>query len=144
MEKSTGILLLSEVSQLPSTTVMTNHIGCAGHPQLVHHDQLESASGSGFCRVPQCPWSGLVHAVGRRRTCASRYCTSMMAYSCIDLRRIDGAVIPLGALKRQNMDGNRAAHVHLGTGLDYNEYVIFNPAQTRMRFLVAINFCFDV
>ncbi|RQM24985.1 hypothetical protein B5M09_001802 [Aphanomyces astaci] len=56
----------------------------------------------------------------------------------------DGAVIPLGALKRQNMDGNRAAHVHLGTGLDYNEYVIFNPAQTRMRFLVAINFCFDV
>ncbi|CAK4076621.1 unnamed protein product [Aphanomyces euteiches] len=55
----------------------------------------------------------------------------------------DGATIPLGALKRQSLENKRTHHLHLGSGLEYNEYVIYNPAQTRMRYLVVAEFCFD-
>ncbi|ETV91002.1 hypothetical protein H310_14335 [Aphanomyces invadans] len=54
----------------------------------------------------------------------------------------DGAVIPIGPLKHHPIGGKRAAHIHVG--LDYNEYVIYNPAQTRMRYLVVTDFGFDM
>ncbi|KAF0700715.1 Aste57867_8769 [Aphanomyces stellatus] len=57
----------------------------------------------------------------------------------------DGATIPIGKLTRQVRDSKRAAaaHLNMGSGLEYNEYVIYNPAQTRMRFLVLADFFFD-
>ncbi|OQR97779.1 hypothetical protein ACHHYP_10019 [Achlya hypogyna] len=48
----------------------------------------------------------------------------------------DGVAVPVGKLKRNA----HKSHLHAGGGLEYNEYIIFNTAQMRMRYLVVVDF----